>query len=137
MASTPTFASAPVLLKGDVSTANANRDGTGTVVTLTDAAGASAAPAAGRRIEQIVVKSTGDPADSIMTLFLHDGTNFHLYDEIDMGNPAAGSTTVESFRAERTYRFLVLPSGWSLRAAVTVAPTSGVLKVLAFGAELT
>lgn len=131
MATAPNFASTPKIGVADVSTANTARDGTGTIATVFTAA------AAGSRIERVVVKSTGDPADSIVTIFLHDGTTAHVFDEFDMGNPAAGSTTVASFRVEASYRDLVLPSGWSLRAAITVAPTAGVLKVFAFGADLT
>jgi hypothetical protein len=131
VASSPTFASTPVIGKAALSTANANRDGTGTVPSVLTAV------AAGTRIERIAVQATGDPADSIVTLFLHDGTNFFLWNEIDLGNPAAASTTLSAFHAEIVLRDVVLPSGWSLRAAITVAPTAGVVNVFAFGADLT
>lgn len=131
MASTPTFASTPRLASADVSTANTNRDGTGTIATVITAA------SAGTIINRLVLKSTGDPADSIVTVYLHDGTTAHLFDEFDLGNPAAASTTLEGYRAERRYEDLVLPNGWSLRAAITVAPTAGVVKVFAHGGDLT
>ena len=131
MAQSPVFASTPKVGVADISTANTARDGTGTIGTVLTAA------SAGTRIERVVLKATADPADSTVVIYLHDGTTAHVFDEFDIGNPAAGSTTVESFRIERAYRDLVLPSGWSLRASITVALTAGVVKVFAFGADLT
>lgn len=131
MASAPVFANTPVIWKGSISTANTNRDGTGTIVTL------GTAPAAGTRIDRIVIKATADPADSIINLFLYDGSAYWLFDAFDIGDPAAASATVDSMRYERAYQDLVLPSGWSLRASITVALTAGVVNALAFGADLT
>jgi hypothetical protein len=114
-----------------VSVANTARDGTGTLVTILTGV------AAGTRILRITVISTGDPADSILNLFLHDGTTAHFWDSFDLGNPAAASATVDAFRVSQRYPNLYLPNAsWSLRAAVTVAPTVGVLKVFAFGGDL-
>ena len=86
----------------------------------------------------IALQATGDPADSIVTIFLHNGTSYFLYDEVDLGNPAAASTTVSGNRVTRSYSDLVLPSAsWKLAAAITVALTAGVINVFAFGADLT
>jgi hypothetical protein len=131
VAANPTYSSLARIGAVAVSTANTNRDGTGTVATIITAV------AAGTRIDRIVLKATADPADSVVTLFLHDGTNYFLFDEFDLGNPAAASTTVAGYREERAYSDLILPSGWSLRAAITVALTAGVINVVAFGADLT
>jgi hypothetical protein len=110
-----------------------NRDGSGattaapvTVVT----AGSS-----GSKFEEIVVKAEKDPADCTILLFLYDGSAFHLFDEWDIGDPATGSATVASYREARGYDNLVIPNGWSLRAVVTAAPTSGKIHVFAFGAD--
>jgi hypothetical protein len=132
MALSPVHASAGVIGATTVSTANTARDGTGTIATIVTGV------AAGTRINRVVLKATGDPADSVVTLFLHDGTNYFLFDEFDLGNPAAGSTTVPAYREERVYSDLVLPSAsWSLRAAITVALTAGVINVFALGEALT
>ena len=132
MASTPNFASAARLAVASVSTANTARDGTGTIATVITGV------AAGTRIERIVAKATGDPADSVLNIFLHDGTTAWLWDEIDIGNPAAASTTLEGWRMEKAYSNLILPSAsWSLRAAIPVALTAGVINVFAHGADLT
>lgn len=132
MSTTPAFASTPRIGFGSVSTANTNRDGTGTIVDILTGV------AAGTRIERVVIQATGNPADSIVTLYLHDGTSYRLFDEVDIGDPAAASTTVAGYRYEKAYRDLVLPSSsWKLAAAVTVSLTAGALNVFAFGSDLT
>lgn len=115
-----------------MSTANTGRDGTGTIATIITGV------TAGTRVDRVVAVATADPADSIVTLFLHDGSTAWYFDSIDLGNPSAGSTTVDPYRTERAYDGLILPSGsWSLRAAITVALTSGVVNIFAFGGDLT
>lgn len=132
MASTPTFTSAPRIGAVTVSTANTGRDGTGTIATVITGV------TAGTKIFEIALQATGDPADSIVTVFLHDGSTYFLFDEFDLGNPAAASTTVSAYRTRKTYDNLVLPNGsWSVRAAITVALTAGVINVFALGGDLT
>lgn len=126
----PVFGKTPICKVVAVSTANTARDGTGTIVDVVTAG------ADGARIEEIVIKATGDPADSVVTIFIHNGTSYFLYDEFDLGDPAAASTTVEGYRTSRTYTNLVLESGEKLAAAITVALTSGVVNVWAHGASL-
>lgn len=131
MATTPAFATTPRIGVAAVSAANTNRDGTGTIVDIITGV------AAGTKINEIVIQTTGDPADSIVTIYLYNGSSYFLFDELDMGNPAAASTTVSGFREARTYDNLILPSAsWKLAAAVTVALTAGVLNVFALGADL-
>lgn len=131
-AATPSFAVIPRAAVAAVSAANTARDGTGTIVDI------MVGVTAGTKINEVVVQTTGDPADSAVTLFLHNGTAFFLFDEVDMGNPAAAAATVSGFRYSKSYNNLVLPSSsWKLGAAITVALTAGVLNVFAFGADLT
>lgn len=131
MASTPNFVGTARIGIGQVSTANTNRDGTGTIVDVITGV------AAGTRINEVVVQATGDPADSIVTLYLYDGTNTRLFGEIDLDNPAAASATVTGYRASVRFDNLVLPSSsWKLQAAITAAPTSGVVNVIALGGDL-
>lgn len=129
MAPAPIFTGSVRSEAVSISTANTNRDGTGTIGTLFTAG------SSGSKIEEIVVKSDGDPADCTIVFYLHDGSTYFVYDEWDIGNPAAGSATVASYREVRTYENLVLESGWSLRCSITAAPTSGTVKVLAFGGD--
>lgn len=124
------YAVTPRIGFASVSTANTNRDGTGTVPTVLTAG------SNGTRIERIVIHSTGNPADSVITLFIHDGSAFWLWNEVDLGDPAAGSTTVSAFHFEMATPDLVLPASHSIRAAITVALTAGVANVMVFGADL-
>lgn len=129
MSANAVFAGTPRIGAVTVSTANTNRDGTGTIATVFTAG------SSGSRIDRLILQATGDPADSVVTLFLYDGSTYYLWNEVDLGNPAAGSTTVSAFRTEFPVYDLNLPSGWSLRAAITVALTSGVINVIALGAD--
>jgi hypothetical protein len=130
MASTPAFTATPRIGFGEVSVANTNRDGTGTIVDVITGV------ATGTKINEVVIKATGDPADSIVTLFLYNGTSYELFDEIDIGNPSAGATTSTAYRTTVTYTNLILPSAsWKLAAAVTVVPTSGVINVFALAGD--
>ena len=130
MASTPNFTSTPRVGVGSVSTANTNRDGTGTIVDIITGA------ANGTKINEVVIKATGDPADSVLTLFVYDGSTAWLFDEVDLGNPTAASTVVAGYRTNVFYDNLVLPgTAYKLQAAITVALTSGVMNVFALGGD--
>ncbi len=132
MAGAPVFAVTPRIGFASVTVANAGRDGTGTVVD------ALTGVAAGTRIERVVLQATGDPADSIVTMFLHNGTSYLLFDEFDLGNPAAASTTVSGYRVEKTYPDLVLASAsWKIAFAITVALTAGAVNCFVLGSDLT
>lgn len=122
MATEPQFTAAPQLGFAAVSAANANRDGTGTIVD------AITIGANGGRLEKVVVKASDNPADSIVTMFIDrtGASGYRLYDEFDLGDPAAGSTTVEAYRTSRTYGE-ALPAGAKIGFAITVAPTVGVV----------
>ncbi len=136
MGASPVFSSAPRILLAAVSTANTNRDGTGTIVSLAGA-GWTSAPAAGTKVTSIQAVATADPADCIVNIFISDGTTTSFFDSFDLGNPAAASGTVDTWRAGKTFADLVLPSGYLLRAAITVAPTAGVVNVWAMAGDLT
>jgi hypothetical protein len=130
VAADPSFASTPRLAVASVSTANTARDGTGTIVTVLSAG------SSGTLIAQVTLQATGNLGDGTLTLFLHDGTTAWLFDEIDHEDPAAASNTFAGYRATRIYTNLVIPAGWSVRAACTVAPASGVYNVFIHGADL-
>lgn len=137
MSATPAFASIPILALAAVSVANTNRDGTGTIVDGTPANAVSVtAPAAGRRIDRIKIKASGQTAAGVLTVFVHDGTAYRLFTEITI--PAVTpSATVKSAEIEQVVTDLVLQSGEKIAAAITVAPVSGDLKVWFVGGELT
>lgn len=121
MAANPAFAATPRHECGRVTTGNTNRDGTGSDIITVFTAGTS-----GSKIDEITVKAEDNPADSIMIIWLHDGTNYRMWDEFDLGDPADATNTVTAFRESRTYRNLRLPSSsWTIRAQITVTPTAG------------
>lgn len=110
MATDPQFAATPGLEHGQVSTANTNRDGTGTIATILTAG------SNGTKIEEITVQATGTTTAGMVRLYLHDGTNVRLFDEFAV-TAVTPSATVAAWRMTRTYANLVLPTGWSLRAS--------------------
>lgn len=125
----PIFLLTPHIGAVSVSTANTARDGTGTIATV------FTATANGSRINEIVIKATDNPADSTVVFFLHDGSSYWVFDEWDIGDAAAGSATVASYRESRRYQNLVLPNGWSLRASITASLTGGSMIVTALGGD--
>lgn len=133
MAANPAFIGTPRIGHGAVSAGQTART-TGTTSNLVDVITGAAT---GTRILEVVIKSLGQPADSVVTLWLYDGTNNVLFDEVDIGAPAAGSNTVVAYRTTVTYANLVLPSAsWKLVAGCTVTPTSGNIEVWALGGDL-
>lgn len=125
MASTPNYASAPRCGIGVISTANTNRDGTGTLGTVLTAG------TNGSRVDSITITATGTTTAGLIRLYVHDGTNARLLMEVPVravtpsGTAAAFSQTLDLSR----YPFvpLILPSGHSLRAAPHNAETFNVL----------
>jgi len=94
-----------------IATANAARDGTGTMGTVVTS------PSTGMIVEVVRGKATGTTTAGMIRLFLHDGTNARLYKEIPV-SAIVPSGTVESFEFEFVpLGGLILPPGWSLRAS--------------------
>lgn len=120
MSTTANYASTPRAAFGQVSTANTNRDGTGTIATIFTAG------ASGSRIDDIVVIATGTTTAGMVRLFLHDGTNARLWVELPV-TAATPSGTVQAFAASLLNQSLILPSGWSLRASTHNAETFNVI----------
>lgn len=132
MATNPQFIATPRIGIGSLSTGQTARSSG----TTTDVVDVITGAANGTRILEIVVKADDNPADSVIVFWLHDGTTNYPFDEMDIGDPAAGATTSTAYRNTTTYSNLVLPSGWKLQASITVTPTAGTVKVFAFGGDL-
>lgn len=130
MASDPVFAVTPKVGMAQISTANTNRDGSGTLGTVVTGG------TNGSVIKKIRVCSTVTTTAGAVRLFLYDGTNTRLMQEIIV--PAiTPSTTVEAFARTITYGpddVLHLPSNtWELRASTHNAEA---INVFAFYADL-
>lgn len=129
MATDPNFAAYPMVAVGQVSTANTNRDGTGTIATI------YTAPANGARIDEIIIEATGTTTAGMVRLFIHDGTNARLWQEVTV-TAATPSGTVAAFRSavrndtRADLPLLLLPNAsWSLRASTNNAETFNVIAI--------
>lgn len=128
MAANANFSATPRIGAVVISTANTNRDGTGTIGTVFTAG------ASGSRIDGIVIQATGTTTGGMVRLFVHDGTNARLFDEAPViaitpsGTAPAFSTALGNSAPLATGRYpLMLPSGWSLRAATNNAESFNVI----------
>ena len=131
MAASPAFISTPRIGRCSLSTANTATDGTGTITDLITGV------SAGTRVLSINVQGTATTVASLVNLFLWDGTQWDLFDQITI-SATTGSNTAKAYRLVTAYADLVLPSAsHKLGATITVQPTSGTVRVLAFGGDLT
>ena len=131
MAASPSFISTPRIGRLSLSTANTATDGTGTINDLI--VGASA----GTRVLSVNVQGTATTVAALVNLFLWDGTQWDLYDQVTI-TATTGSNTVKGYRLVTAYTDLVLPSAsYKLGATITVAPTTGTVRVSAWGGDLT
>lgn len=120
MAASPIFTNTPRLAVGQVSAANTNRDGTGTIVTLL------AGAASGTRINKITIKATVTTTAGMIRFYLDDSTNIRLYREIAV-TAITVSASVAGFEYEILFDdsdALILPStSWELQASTHNAET--------------
>lgn len=119
MSTSAQYAATPRAALGQVSTANTNRDGTGTIATIFTAG------ASGSRIDDIYIAATGTVTAGVVRLFINDGTNTRLWQEI-LVTATTPSTTVQVWSATLLNSALILPSGYSLRASTNNAETFNV-----------
>lgn len=124
---TPLFTQTARIGMAQVSAANANLDGTGTIVAIV------AGVAGGTRIDLIRVKAEVTTTAGTVRLFLKDATNTWLWAEIDVDAVTPASSTA-SFSAELVPTDpLVLPDAtWSLQASTEKAET---FTIFAFGGD--
>lgn len=120
MAQDPQFLTSVRTEMGQISTANTNRDGTGTIASIFTAG------ASGSKILAIEVKATVTTTAGMIRLFLNDGVNIRLWYEISVSAITLSSGTVQSFY-QRIAPDLLLESGWSLEASTNNAETFNVI----------
>lgn len=126
MALEPAFAVTPRIAAVNVATANANRDGTGTVATLITGA------ATGTRIAEIVCQARVTTTAGMVRIFLYDGT-YRFFDEVAIA-AATVSASVKGTRVSTLYSNLVLPNAsWSVVVSTHNAES---IDVVALGADL-
>lgn len=127
MATQPAFATTPVIGSAQVSAANTNRDGTGTIVDVLTGG------TSGTRIAEVVVEAVGVTTAGMVRLYLYDGTNTRLFDEISVAAQASPGASTKTTRVSTVYTNLILPSSsWKLRASTHNGET---INVIALGAD--
>lgn len=120
MTASPSFAAAGKVGLAQISAANTNRDGTGTIVDVVTAG------ASGSRVYDITVTATGTTTAGIVRLFLHNGSNYRLLDEIPV-SAITPSGTVKVWTVTRKLSSQWLPTGWKLAASTHNAETFNVV----------
>jgi hypothetical protein len=131
MATQAQYASVPKVGIGTISTANTNRDGTGTIGTVFTAG------SSGSRIDAINIQATATTTAGMIRLFVYDGTTAHLINEIPV-TAITPSGTLPAWAAQLNTNTMtqilpiVIPTGYSLRAATNNAES---FKVIAFGGD--
>jgi hypothetical protein len=117
MATTAQYASTPRTAQAQVATANTNRNGTGTIATVFTGA------SSGSRIDDIYIVATGTTTAGVVRLFLNDGTNTYLWQEILVA-AVTPSTTQQVWSYTLLNQALLLQNAsWSLRASTNNAET--------------
>ena len=126
MATQAQYAATPKCGIGQVSVANTNRDGTGTIETVFSAG------TSGSRIDAIDLKAVGTTTAGMIRLFIHDGANARLLTEVTV-TALTPSGTLPSWEVQLNTNTmtqvlpLLLPTGYSLRAATNNAETFNVI----------
>lgn len=92
-ANTVQFTATPRMVVAQVSAANTNRDGTGTIVDLITGV------AAGTRINKITIKAIVTTTAGMVRIYFFDGTNTRLYREVAV-TAITVSASVAGFSSE-------------------------------------
>jgi len=131
MATTAQFTAQPTLEYSQLTTANTNRDGTGTIVTISTGPATAAASGVGQRISRVTATATGTTTAGVIRFFLSldNGTTNRLI--VEKTVPAVTpSTTIPVFRLEVGELVgMVLPGGGQalLRASTNNSETFNVV----------
>ena len=128
MANNANFVATPNIGISQISTANTNRDGTGTIATVFTAG------ANGSRIDAINLKAVDITTAGMVRLYVSDGSNIRLLSEVPVVavTPSATSPAWEAqLNTNTTSQILplVLSTGYSLRASTHNANTFNVITV--------
>ena len=132
MSTSAQYASAPRIGSAVLTTADTSLTAPSTVGTVLTAG------SSGTRIDYIEVIGTATTVSSLVNLFIYDGTNYILWQQVPV-IAITTATTTPSFVANLSSNSnanvmpLVLPTGYSLRATTTVTQTG--VRVTANGGD--
>lgn len=113
MAAAPVFATTPKITHARISTANTNRDGTGTLGTI------ATGTTNGTRVDRIVCTANVTTTAGMLRFYIHDGSNFRAWREVPV-TAITASASVAAFSATISTPVLgeplvVLPSGYTIQ----------------------
>jgi|688.fasta_scaffold137063_2 hypothetical protein len=113
MATSAQFTAQPILEYVQISTANTNRDGTGTLGTVCTGPNTSAGNGVGKRIFRVVVQSTGTTTAGVVRFFISNDNGSSIRMVCEKIVPAVTpSTTVAAWRTEVAELVgMILPGG--------------------------
>lgn len=132
MATTAQYAATPRVGSATLTTADTSLTAPTTVGTVLTAG------ASGTRIDYIEVQGVATTTACLVNLFIYDGTNYILWQQVPV-IAITSSTTVPAFSSvlssngNANVMPLTLPTGYSLRATVTVTQTG--VRVIAYGGD--
>jgi hypothetical protein len=120
MALSPQYASTPINGAVNIATANALRDGTGTLGTLITASGN------GIRVDDIYITATGTTTAGTIRMFLSNGTTNYLIQELIVSANTVSSTN-PAWSQPINNKGLVLQSGWSIKFSTEKAESFNIV----------
>ena len=132
MAATAQYASTPKIGSATLTTADTSLTAPTTVGTVLTAG------SSGTRIDYIDIQGVATTTACLVNLFIYDGANYILWTQVPV-IAVTSSTTAPAFQATLSSNVnsnlmpLILPTGYSLRAAVTVTQTG--VRVTAQGGD--
>jgi hypothetical protein len=132
MSTSAQYASTPKIGSALLTTADTSLTAPTTVGTVFTAG------ASGSRIDYIEVQGVATTVAGLINLFIFDGTNYFLYNQVPI-LAVTSSTTVPAFQtaiSSNTNANILpinLPTGYSLRATASVAQTG--VRVIALGGD--
>ena len=132
MSTSAQYASTPKFGSANLTTADTSLTAPTTVGTIVTAG------ASGTRIDYIEIQGVATTVAGLINLFVFDGTNYILWNQVPV-IAITSSTTAPAFAAllssnnNSNIMPLTLPTGYSLRAATSVAQTG--IRVTAYGGD--
>lgn len=113
MATSAQYAVGPTIDVSQISTANANRDGTGTLVEIAAGPVTTAGNGVGKRIMAITICATGTTTAGAIRIFItpDNGTTKRLLDEFAVPAITASATQPAYSMVVSLFKDLILPGG--------------------------
>lgn len=121
MANVPSYVAIPNLGCATIATANALRDGTGTMATVFTAG------ANGSMVNRLNITARSTTTAGMIRFFIHNGTSAYLWKEVAV-SAVTPSATVASFNGSIVVdEPLNLPTGYSVRVSTEKAESFNIL----------